>query len=209
MQRPWPAGRRGAPGHFAFAARTSSVQYHRAMRRTLWGHLPLHRCSFGPYVSLVPNGSSIRRRATENKMNHTCDESPKPGRRRARRVLASVLVPLGMALGLAGMATAASAAGPVYVYVSLPTWLGNCPGGGTVRYLDVTTWSSSATDHKADYGDDLVYIKAAYRDDTTVVSKPLCYQGSKTYWGPESYRTISATRQGQTWWIGPGGVRNN
>lgn len=136
-------------------------------------------------------------------------DDARTSRRRIRQLVGAALIPLGIAGGLAGTAAPASAARAVYVYVSLPTWLGNCPGGGSVRYLQVSTWSPSATDYKADYGDDLVYIKAGLRENTQVVSQPLCYNGSKTYWGPASSRTIHASRQGQTWWLGPVGVRSN
>jgi hypothetical protein len=137
-----------------------------------------------------------------------------------RKVLMVPVLAVALLLGLAAAPNSAplptslkpeqaDAAGSVYVYVSLPTWLGNCPNGGSVRYLQVSTWSLSATDYKADAGDDLVYIRAGYRENTTVVSQPLCYNGSRTYWGPASSRVIYATRNGQTWWLGPWGQRNN
>ena len=90
----------------------------------------------------------------------------------------------------------------------MPTWLGNCPRGGSVKYLNVSTWGS-VTDNRADAGDDLVYIATALNENTTVVAQGLCYNGSNTYWGPPVSVTIRATRQNQTFWIGPGSVRSN
>jgi hypothetical protein len=127
-----------------------------------------------------------------------------------KRFIAAALAVL--TLGTAGamsMAAPASASGGVWVYVSTPTWLANCPSGGSVRYLAVSTWSTSVTDYKADGGDDLVYIQAANRDNTQVVAQPLCYNGSRSYWGPASSNNIYATRNGQTWWVGPAGTRHN
>ena len=46
-------------------------------------------------------------------------------------------------------------------------------------------------------------------DTTTVVAKGLCYNGSNTRWGADVSRTIRATRNGQTFWLGPWGQRNN
>ena len=127
--------------------------------------------------------------------------------RATRRVMIALALALGLSVGLP--ATSASAAGTTHVYVSLPTWLGNCPNGGSVKYLQVSTWAPSTSDSRADSGDDLVYIRAGYRENTTVVARGLCYKGSTTYWGPAVSRTIYATRSGQTWWIGPAGVRSN
>jgi hypothetical protein len=103
-----------------------------------------------------------------------------------------------------GAPTASAADG--WNYISLPTWLGNCPTGGSVKQLSVSvgnTWSGG------DFGDDLVYARVRMNEDQTVVAQGLCYQGSRTYWGPASSNTIHPTRQNQTWWVGPAGVSHN
>lgn len=129
---------------------------------------------------------------------------------KVRKVVATLLTvsALGMGANLS-WAQPASAAGAVSVYVSLPTWLGNCPGGGSVKYLQVSTFSPAVGDYRSDGGDDLVYIQAAKDTDTTVVARGLCYNGTKTYWGANVSQTIRANRNGQTWWVGPNGVRRN
>jgi len=100
----------------------------------------------------------------------------------------------------------ASASGYGWDYISLPTWLGNCPGGGSVKYLDVmigNTWSGG------DAGDDLVYGKVILGQNQEVVAEGICYNGKKSYMGPAVSQTIHPTRSGQTWWIGPQGVTHN
>src|SRR5258706_10351037 len=109
--------------------------------------------------------------------------------------LAAACVGVGAALVAATPAEAAT----THVYISLPTWLGNCPGGGSVKYLQVSTRAQEGSGYAADYGDDLVYISAGRNMDSTVVAQPLCYNGSQTYWGPASSNTIRPTRSGQTW----------
>ena len=118
-----------------------------------------------------------------------------------------MLMVLGMATLVAPTASAASG----HIYISMPTWLGNCPGGGSVRYLQVSTWSfgSGGTDRKADFGDDLVHISAGLREDVQVTAKAICYNGKKTYHAPGVSHMIRPARAGQTWWIGPAGVRKN
>ena len=84
----------------------------------------------------------------------------------------------------------------------MPTWLNNCPGGGSVKYLQVSiepTWSGG------DYGDDLVYGKAYLGQNDSVQAQGECFNGSKAVsMTPAVDVTIHPTRQGQTWWIGPG-----
>ena len=88
----------------------------------------------------------------------------------------------------------------------MPTWLGNCPVGGSVKYLKVAigaTWSGG------DYGDDLVYGEVTLGESQIVIAQGLCYNGSRTYWGPAVAQNITPTRSNQTWWIGPAGVTHN
>lgn len=126
--------------------------------------------------------------------------------RSARRLLVIAIAAFSVLCGSVAGAPAASAASYGWNYISLPTWLGNCPGGGSVRYLQVMvgdTWSGG------DYGDDLVYAKVRMNENQTVVAQGQCVSGSRTYWGPASSNTIRPTRQNQTWWVGPAGVNHN
>jgi hypothetical protein len=120
-------------------------------------------------------------------------------------LLATGVAGAGAAVMPAGTAAASSRA---WVYVSMPTWQGNCPRGGSVKYLNVSTWGS-ITDNRADAGDDMVYISTAMNENTTLVAQGLCYNGSATYYGPAVSVTIRATRQNQTFWVGPGRVASN
>lgn len=116
-------------------------------------------------------------------------------------IAAAGLVAAG--LGLAAPAQAADS----WVYISLPTWLGNCPGGGSVKmvYLSVgDTWSTAG-----DAGDDIVYAKVHLNQSQPVTGEGLCYKGSQTYYGPAFYQDITPTRLKQTWWVGPGGTSHN
>jgi hypothetical protein len=125
--------------------------------------------------------------------------------RRLATTAAAIMV--GVTAALVVVAPAHAAVGRVYV--SLPTWLGNCPNGGSVQYLQVSTWATQGSGTAADYGDDLVYISVGLNMNNTVVAQPLCYKGKETYWGPASSNVIRPARTGQTWWVGPAGVRNN
>lgn len=102
--------------------------------------------------------------------------------------------------------TRAHAAGYGWDYISLPTWAGNCPAGGSVKYMQImvgTTWSGG------DWGDDLVYAEVMIDQWQPVVGEGLCVNGSKSYWGPAFTQWIYPTRSNQTWWVGPYGVWHN
>jgi hypothetical protein len=111
-------------------------------------------------------------------------------------------------LGL-GVTETAEAAGPIRNYISLPTWLNNCPGGGSVKYVLASSFALSASDTQRDYGDDLIYLRVGLGESTRIVAQGLCYKGSKSYWGPPVTQVITPTRNNQTWWIGPAGNRHN
>jgi len=125
-----------------------------------------------------------------------------------KRILTGLVAAVVASAGVLISAGPAHAA-VVYNYISLPTWLGNCPGGGSVKYLQVSTWALEGSGYAADAGDDLVYLSVGLNMDNTVVAQGLCYKGSQTYWGPASSQTIRPSRGGQTWWVGPGGVSHN
>lgn len=63
-----------------------------------------------------------------------------------------------------------------------------------------------------DMGDDLVYIRASIGSTQTIVTKTLCsrsWQYPASYWGPEASHEVYVSRNNQTVWSGPGGVRTN
>jgi hypothetical protein len=122
-------------------------------------------------------------------------------------VLAAVLA-ASLAV-LVPTAVPASRASVGWVYISAPTWLGNCPRGGSVRYLNVSNWGPSVISYAADFGDDLVYLKVALSENNALVVAPVCYSGTRSWPGAGSTHTIRPTRAGQTWWLGPFGARRN
>lgn len=145
-------------------------------------------------------GSGGRRTAT----------APRSGRSRQRGLVRLTIrlaaVALAVVAGAVVAATPAHAVTYGWNYISLPTWAGNCPQGGSVKYLFVSigdSWSGG------DSGDDLVYGKVRLNEDQQVSAQGLCYQGSLSYWGPASQQTIHPTRNNQTWWVGPAGVWHN
>lgn len=130
----------------------------------------------------------------------------RPRARRAYRLLSLFAATIAMTATVALAATPAQAVTYGWNYISLPTWAGNCPQGGSVKYLFVTigdSWSGG------DSGDDLVYGRVRLNESQRVTAQGLCYRGSVSYWGPASQQTIRPTRNNQTWWVGPGGVWHN
>ncbi len=127
----------------------------------------------------------------------------------------------GIAAGIAAvsvMALAPFAAQPAEassignVYVSYPTWLGNCPGGGSVTGIYAASgnlWSTPAT---GDLGDDLIYPKVYLYANNQISAQVFCsrawYNGGN-YWGPAVSATIYPTRTGQTFWVGPTSQTHN
>ncbi len=126
--------------------------------------------------------------------------------RKARAATAALVVTAASMTGIVVTAPQASAAGNANVYLVLPTWLRNCPGGGSVKFMQVSvldTWSGG------DYGDDIVYPRVNLHQDQVVVGQGLCYNGKRTYWGPAFQQNINASRNGQAWYVGPAGIRHN
>jgi hypothetical protein len=117
-----------------------------------------------------------------------------------------VLLAGALAVSFAVTPKQASASGYGWDYISLPTWAGNCPAGGSVKFMQImvgNTWSGG------DYGDDLVYAKVVLGQDQSVVGQGFCYNGSRSYPGTPFTQTIHPTRSDQTWWVGPYGVWHN
>jgi hypothetical protein len=103
----------------------------------------------------------------------------------------------------------AEAATTGYIYISVPSWLGNCPNGGSVigAYGVVDVMGQ-----QRDYGDDLVYVRARIGDYNTITAQAYCsssWQYPIPYWGPASQYRVYINRSGETVWQGPAGVRHN
>lgn len=124
--------------------------------------------------------------------------------RRIRNIL------IAAAVGIGGLLTATPAhAATGNVWVSFPTWLGNCPSGGSVTVIQGhvgNLWSTAW-----DAGDDLVYPRVNLNQTNTMVANVRCDRALNRggpYWTPVSWN-FHPTRGGQTWWMGPAGVRSN
>ena len=131
-------------------------------------------------------------------------------RRRWRRraaVLLAALSLLGVSMAASGPAAQASYAG--YIYISVPSWAGNCPSGGSpIGAYGVVDVMGQAMD----FGDDLVYVRARIGDYNTITARAYCSRSWSNwvpYWGPTSQHRIYVNRNGQTVWQGPFGVWKN
>lgn len=122
---------------------------------------------------------------------------------------------------IAGVVEAAPASAATYgnVYVSFPTWQGNCPRSGSVYAIGgsvtgeevPTSWQTSGWD----YGDDLIYARVALNKRSRVSVQVWCSKAKPTA-RPRSISvshvviaTIKPTRANQTVWVGARGVRYN
>lgn len=98
------------------------------------------------------------------------------------------------------------------VYVSYPTWLGNCPGGGSVTGIYAASGVLWSTPSWGDWGDDLIYPRVNFYTYNPISAQLYCnrpwYRGGG-YWGPAVQAYIYPTRNGQTFWVGPWGQRHN
>jgi hypothetical protein len=111
---------------------------------------------------------------------------------------------------VAGTASPAAAAGVTYNYIVMPTWQGNCPGGGSVTWVGASSFSSSTSATAADGGDDIVYLRVGYNENVNVVGNVQCHTWwGLTYNGPAVSVSIFPTRFQQSWYIGPNGVSHN
>jgi hypothetical protein len=98
------------------------------------------------------------------------------------------------------------------VYVSYPTWLANCPAGGSVVGIYAANGALWSTPAGGDWGDDLVYTRVYLYTSNTVSAQVFCsrpwWKGGN-YWGPAVQAVIYPTRTGQTFWVGPIGQTHN
>jgi hypothetical protein len=124
-----------------------------------------------------------------------------------RRVGSALFTMVAAVLTTLAVAPPASAAGYGWVYISTPKWLANCAKGGSVTGLLVSvgdTWSTTAWDR----GDDRVYAKVKLGQRQQVSYTAFCNKWPG-YYQPGVAQFVRATRNNQTAWIGPAGVRYN
>ena len=124
-----------------------------------------------------------------------------------RRISAAVLAVAAACSTTVASAPPASAAPMGWVYISTPTWLGNCPSGGRVTGLLVSVGDTFSTT-RWDWGDDLVYAKVRLNETQQVSFTAYCNKWPG-YYQPGVGQNIRPTRNNQTLWVGPAGVRSN
>ena len=130
---------------------------------------------------------------------------------RIKRAAGSVLAASALALGLAAVAVEPAQAAAGYIYVSMPTGLGNCPGGW-MHTPRVSIWGN-VTSYASDSGDDVVYMRADVGSTSNFVGQGVCrkrvngrtveYPASAVSWN------VKVDRNNQTIFIGPNGVWKN
>lgn len=133
--------------------------------------------------------------------------------RRGSKISRVVAVVVAAALAVAGAFTtapAAHASGATYIYLVMPTWQGNCPGGGSPVWVGAASWSSSTSASAADWGDDIVYLRVGYYETVHITGNVIC----RTWWGlqyngPAVSQYIYPTRYQQAWYVGPNGATHN
>ena len=126
-----------------------------------------------------------------------------------RRAMITLVATIGIGLTTLAVAPAASAA-PVrvrtgWIYISAPTWLGNCEGGDAGHLIYMTavvgdTW------HGGDAGNDLLYVKVKLNENQQVSYSGFCSRARIPE--PGVSVTIRPTRNNQTFFLGPEGVRH-
>jgi hypothetical protein len=119
-----------------------------------------------------------------------------------------------MVLGsLSGVSIAASAPAEAYsygwVYLVFPTWLGNCPAGGSVYSIEAAVGPYDDVWSGGDSGDDIIYPEVALGQTNEVDAAVLCKNGSRSYWNDAVHATFKPTRTKQTFWVGPAGTTHN
>lgn len=129
-----------------------------------------------------------------------------------RKKVAAAVVAISATVLPTALSQPAYAAGNGNVYVSFPTWLANCPGGGSVTGIYAANGNIWSTPAGGDWGDDLIYPRVQMYANNQISAQNYCnrpwYDGG-SYWGPAVSVTIYPTRGGQTFWVGPAGQSHN
>jgi len=96
-----------------------------------------------------------------------------------------------------------------WIYLSFPTWLGNCPGGGSVYTIMAAVGPYDDVWSGGDSGDDIIYPKVAMGQTNQVAAAVLCKNGNRSYWNDAVVATFKPTRNNETVWVGPAGSAHN
>lgn len=125
---------------------------------------------------------------------------------------AALIVPAATTVVTPGEAQGASVG---WAYIAFPTWLGNCgAAGGSVYAVQAMVGGTDVT-RGFDFGDDIIYAKVKLKQSQDVSAQVWCSQ-RKPKSKPARFllshavsQKIKPTRDKQTAWVGPGGVRYN
>lgn len=131
--------------------------------------------------------------------------------RRLREALGALAVVLLLVAAIAalGAFAAPAQAWDGWVYICYPTWQGNAMQGGSVVGIYAAIGDSWSCWQYGDWGDDIIYAKVHMNRWNAVSSQNFCKKWPLTYRDVPFQKSIYPTRQGQTFWIGPWGVRSN
>lgn len=122
-----------------------------------------------------------------------------------KRAFAVLALILAATLGSSVLASPAHAA-TAHVYISFPTWLGNCPGGGSVVAINASTPLDSVA---GDTGDDLVYLRVNLNQRNQINATVGCRNRGVLVWNTVTRSDPVPTYGGQTLWVGPAGWSRN
>ncbi len=132
-----------------------------------------------------------------------------------RAIAASVLSAAAVVGTWSNVGEAHAATG--HVYISFPTWQGNCPAGGSVRAINGsvtgTTQVYSWELRNWDVGDDLIYPKVLLNKPNRASVGVWCGKNASSRPGVLARAShavsvvVTPKRNNQTIWVGPRGVR--
>ena len=106
------------------------------------------------------------------------------------------VVAMVAAFGVTGSASAWSNAG---VYVVTPHSWGWCPASGVAG---VFYWDHTSGSQGGDYGDDIVWVPVILNTTNFITVTVHC---NASWDSSATYTSFRPTRNGQAWYIGPGG----
>ena len=126
-------------------------------------------------------------------------------RRRLTGAVAAIALLLGITVATAPPASAWSYG---WVYISLPTWQGNCNWGGLGRVTIISGTVDGVSSVSMNRNDDLVYMRVRLNDWNRVQFTAFCNKWPG-YWQPGFSKSVYPTRNNQTIWVGPAGWSRN
>lgn len=130
-----------------------------------------------------------------------------------RRLVGALVALMATTTMVVALNTEPAEAADVGVYIVMPTWAGNCPGGGSVVRVTAQGYWGVNSSYAADWGDDIVWLKVGLNQSTQIIGNVQCLRtvkGKPMYYnGPAVSVDIRATRSGQAWYIGPNYASHN